>query len=146
MRLLQKFSEPCQDRPKTPARPSLLRASGSCFLKRERQRYLLSFDRRLEMPSVSSARRSAVGSVDMRAENQSQPAGRSKNKDNFRVCSGFFKNKEGEKFWRRGDQISCNFIFLLLSGFSSLPVRKMHEISKKTIHLPLENCNLKFGI
>jgi hypothetical protein len=39
--------------------------SGSCFLKRGRQRYLLSFDRRLRKPSVSSARRSAVGSEDM---------------------------------------------------------------------------------
>ena len=35
------------------------------------------------MPSVSSARRSAVGSVDMRAENKSQPGQASKDKEDI---------------------------------------------------------------
>jgi hypothetical protein len=72
-----------QDHPKMPELPSLLQAFGSCFLERERQRYLLSFDRRLEMPSVSSARRSAVGSVDMRAEKKSQLGHASKDKEDL---------------------------------------------------------------
>jgi hypothetical protein len=78
-----------------PELPSLLQASGFYFLKRERQRYLLSFDRRLEMPSVSSARRSAVGSVDMRAENKSQLGHASKDKEELLYSCAKMKRSVG---------------------------------------------------
>ncbi len=49
------------------------------------------------MPSVSSARRSAVGSVDMRAENKTEVGRAGKDKEDSEDSSGFFTTKAQRK-------------------------------------------------